>query len=205
MVKATSLSVVALGRKVTTTRASARGTDLLTAHRHLPVRVRYHPGMGTLGVSVSVGACSIGGCAKSARARGWCVMHYSRWWKYGDPLEVRLIKGDDVARLMSHVRIDPSGCWIWTGSLNGKGYGQMHWRGRPCGAHRVSYALLRGALLDGMELDHLCRNRPCVNPDHLEQVTHQINVRRGRLGPRRTHSLAYGLLPSGLGVVGLLS
>jgi len=126
-------------------------------------------------------------------------MHWKRWRRHGAPGAARpvRIQGDDKARLMSHVRFEPSGCWIWTGSLNGKGYGQMYWRGRVWAAHRVSYALLGGPLMDGLELDHLCRNRPCVNPDHLEQVTHRVNVVRGWR--------ARELSPSGLGVVGLLS
>ena len=66
-----------------------------------------------------------------------------------------------------------------------------------CSAHRVSYALLKGTLVDGLDLDHLCRVRPCVNPDHLEQVTRQVNVRRG-IRARNGSS-------SGPGVVGLPS
>ena len=125
--------------------------------------------------------CSIDGCVKPTLSRGWCGTHYRRWWKGGDPLKVQQIRGDDIARLMSHVRIDPSGCWIWTGSLNREGYGRISWRGRTeRAAHRVSYALLRGPLLEGLELDHLCRVRPCVNPDHLEQVTSQVNILRGK-------------------------
>ena len=87
---------------------------------------------------------------------------------------------DDVARLMSYVRLDPSGCWIWTGSSRGKGYGQMGWQGRICYAHRVSYALLVGPLVEGLEIDHLCRVRACVNPAHLDQVTHLVNMCRAR-------------------------
>jgi len=141
-------------------------------------------------------ACSVDGCARPTVGRGWCRMHYQRWRKRGDPLKVRQVHGDDIARLMSHVRVDPSGCWIWTGSLRDSGYGQMGWRGRVCSAHRVSYALLKGPLLDGLELDHLCRVISCVNPAHLEQVTHRVNVVRGWR--------ARELSPSGSGVVGSL-
>jgi hypothetical protein len=70
-------------------------------------------------------------------------------------------------------------CWLWLGTKNRKGYGrfQYKWVRRP--AHTVSYFLHTGDLvLAPMELDHLCRNTSCVNPNHLEPVTHQENVRR---------------------------
>ena len=145
---------------------------------------------------VSKNVCSVDGCARPLDARGWCRMHWKRWRKHGDPRsgQPQRIVGDDLARLMSHVRVDPSGCWIWSGSLNGRGYGQMYWRGRVRRAHRVSYALLKGPLVEGLDLDHLCRVTLCVNPAHLEQVTHLVNVRRGWR--------ARGLSPSGLGVIG---
>ena len=56
----------------------------------------------------------------------------------------------------------------------------MGWQGRICYAHRVSYALLVGPLVEGLEIDHLCRVRACVNPAHLDQVTHLVNMCRAR-------------------------
>ena len=77
-----------------------------------------------------------------------------------------------------------SGCWIWLGGLGKAGYG-MAWDGRRMvGAHRLVYVLLVGQVPDGTELDHLCRNPSCVNPAHLEPVTHHENMMRGKnLGP----------------------
>ncbi len=72
---------------------------------------------------------------------------------------------------------DPnSGCWLWTGYINNHGYGQI---GRNTKAYRESYILARGAIPDGLQIDHLCRVRSCVNPDHLEAVTQHENIRRG--------------------------
>jgi hypothetical protein len=85
-----------------------------------------------------------------------------------------------------------SGCWLWTGSIHQFGYGMISMlrtdgtRGssgrrpyRSALAHRVVYELYRGKIADGLVLDHLCRNPACVNPDHLEQVTQLVNIRRG--------------------------
>lgn len=74
-------------------------------------------------------------------------------------------------------------CWIWTGSTWGGGYGQVRMQsGRgvsPVYAHRVSYELFFEKIPKGLELDHLCRVINCVNPKHLEAVTHRVNMLRG--------------------------
>lgn len=77
-------------------------------------------------------------------------------------------------------RVVPTGfCWEWTGYRLDSGYGRMSFAGRMQVAHRIAYQILVGEIPNGLQLDHLCRNRGCVNPDHLEPVTAQENMRRG--------------------------
>jgi hypothetical protein len=73
----------------------------------------------------------------------------------------------------------PEACWTWTGRTNERGYGRWHYDRKPMNAHRASWLWAGRSLTPGLELDHLCRNRACVNPAHLEQVSHRENVLRG--------------------------
>ena len=82
-------------------------------------------------------------------------------------------------RIRRHVVIDaPSGCWLWTGRKDRTGYGRMNVAGRSEAAHRVSYRTFRGPIPPGLVLDHVCRTRACVNPDHLDPVSRSENMRR---------------------------
>ena len=94
--------------------------------------------------------------------------------------------GMDLDWLRDRCLVDPStGCWLWTRSLKGNGYAQVSYRNRrSVAAHTLSYRFRYGVVPDGYELDHLCRVRHCINPDHLEPVTHLENMLRGDAGKK---------------------
>jgi hypothetical protein len=141
--------------------------------------------------------CSIDGCDQPVKARGWCNPHYGRWKRYGSPTG-----GNRIFRSMPHaqrfwLKVDKEGglpdhnpalghCWLWTDIPNKKGYAEFYGASGLVSAHRWSYVDTFGSIPDGLELDHLCRVRHCVNPRHLEPVTHAENMRRGALA-QRTH------------------
>jgi len=93
-------------------------------------------------------------------------------------------------RFWAKVSFTPEGCWLWLGS-KAKGYGKLRFNTRMVSAPRFAYELTYGPIPTGLELDHLCRNRACVNPAHLEAVPHRTNALRGggvgALGARKTY------------------
>lgn len=75
-----------------------------------------------------------------------------------------------------------SGCWLWIGRLTRGDYAQVYYRGRTHRSHRIVYQLFVCDIPDGLELDHTCKLRSCVNPAHLDPVTHLENIKRSNVG-----------------------
>ncbi len=83
---------------------------------------------------------------------------------------------DPILEQASKVERDfKTGCWLWLGPKDRKGYGRTYYGGRNWSAHRLFYAAFKGFIFPGLQIDHLCRVRNCVNPNHLEAVTPREN------------------------------
>ena len=95
-------------------------------------------------------------------------------------------------RLLSKVKVDDKGCWLWTGSKNSKGYGQIFLNKKLIKAHRLSYEVFKEPIPDGFHVCHSCDISNCINPDHLWVGTHTDNMRdmssKGRGNNRFTKS-----------------
>jgi hypothetical protein len=145
--------------------------------------------------------CTIEGCVRKEIARGWCPAHYQRWRLHGDPLGLAPPRPSQSERFWSKVDRDgpiPADaphlgqCWLFLGTVGKPGYGYFDVSRRRFQAHRWGYVDAGGYIPQGLDLDHLCFVRNCVNPSHLEPVTHRENVLRSRTNPsavnaRRTH------------------
>jgi len=110
---------------------------------------------------------------------GFHTRQAKRWAEQGS---CSTLIGRMIPRIVKH----DNGCWEWTGALTTRGYGEIRCPDRrsPRAVHRLMYEMVIGRVPEGLVLDHLCRNRRCANPDHLEPVTNLVNIRRG------THSNA---------------
>lgn len=126
--------------------------------------------------------CSVFGCERPSHARGLCNTHYERLRIHGST--------DDPTPTTEKrfwAKVDVGDCWEWTATRHPQGHGMFTPpQSNPVYAHRFAYELLVGPIPPGLTLDHLCRNRGCVNPDHLQPVTQRVNVLRGDAPAART-------------------
>lgn len=142
--------------------------------------------------------CEAPDCDRPTIAKGLCTKHYQRQRRHGStdaPARStvnRLPMTASMAERFEHY-VDrlPSGCWQWTGYLKPNGYGSI-WDGtRKVYAHRYAHELHNGPIPAGMQIDHLCLNKACVNPAHLDVVTQKVNLLRADGSPainaRKTH------------------
>lgn len=125
----------------------------------------------------SKGVCAIEECERPQMARGWCQPHWKRWRKYGDPRTLYMPRSlwERIERWTDR----SGGCWVWTHWLDQDGYAHASYEGKRVRVHRWSWEQVNGPVPPGLELDHLCRTRGCVRPDHLQAVSHRENMMRG--------------------------
>lgn len=98
----------------------------------------------------------------------------------GKPILLGLAEEKTIAceKILKRIKRNKNGCWIWMRHRK-NGYGSFNWRGRTIRVHRLAYEAFKGEIQEGLELDHLCKERACVNPWHLEPVNSRTNVLRG--------------------------
>ena len=142
--------------------------------------------------------CAVPGCDNRAvyTTLSLCPLHRGRWHTRGRPTDYQsLVQGRSITSAEERFwkKVDRSGgadaCWPWRGGYASNGYGSFTpVKGLPpVRTHRFAYEMAKGPIPAGLVIDHLCRNKACVNPEHLEAVPQGENIRRGS-GPRITRA-----------------
>ena len=116
--------------------------------------------------------CTVEGCDRRHNAHGLCMMHYSRVLRKGTTEG----RGWETTEERFWTKVDKSGqCWEWTANKS-SGYGYFYFDGTNAPAHRYSYQLANGPIPASTDIDHGCRNKLCVNPDHLRLASRKQNM-----------------------------
>lgn len=149
-------------------------------------RAREHNGDPLAARRYGTAVCGVDGCANKHHAHGLCVAHEHRARRHGDPFAggQQRDHGPVIDRILARCVVNEStGCWDWTGGLDGNGYGQVSvGSGIRRATHRVMFEHFVSDIPDGLHLDHMCERPTCCNPYHLDPVTREENVRRAREG-----------------------
>lgn len=133
-------------------------------------------------------SCVLETCGRpTAKYDPLCPAHRSRVARTGDPKEHVPISRTPRDRLEEKFIVDEQSGGNWTAQIDRHGYGRFNLRPRTTSAHRAAWLIYRGEIPEGTEIDHLCRNTRCVNPDHLEPVAPQVNVERSIGTPQASH------------------
>ena len=136
--------------------------------------------------------CSYGGCELPMSCKGFCNAHYMRWVRGSDmSAPIRVSGLTETERFWEKVNRTDS-CWVWTGAIQ-NGYGMFRHQGYARLAHRVAFQWTKGPIPDGMEVDHMCFNRACVNPAHLRLLTHTENGQNRASANRNSKSGVRGV------------
>ena len=144
-------------------------------------RWRRHGDTGTAAkqhaVSNAGKTCTVNGCTKPVKSIGYCSAHYRKHLRWGDPLGVR--RARTFAESFELYVVKGEECWEWKGPKYSNGYTRISSGRNQMLGHRWAYEYFREQIPKGLVIDHLCRNRGCVNPSHMEAVTNEENLRRG--------------------------
>lgn len=144
--------------------------------------------------------CKVDKCDRGGRIKvGYCPMHYQRFRKYGDP-HAGIAKYDTWQEALDNRVRQEGDCLVWTGSVNAWGYGRTKTQGGGLRVvHHLAWERVNGPIPEGLEVDHVCFNRACVNVEHLRLVTKSENARHrqgaqpnSKSGVRNVHACKGG-------------